>query len=45
VSLASSLAGSEYEKYAGVSIAEPLKPSHRPSSATLQKKLEKFPAD
>ena len=45
ISLASSLAGSEYEKYHGLTIADPAKPAHRPSSATLRKKLDSFPVD
>jgi hypothetical protein len=44
VSIAHSLKGSEYEQYSGIVLAEPEKPAHRPSRATLIKKLEMFPA-
>jgi hypothetical protein len=45
ISIASSLMGSDYERYSGIKLAEPLKPSQRPSALALQKKLEMFPAD
>lgn len=44
VSVASSLAGSDYEQYSGRPLADPAKPAHRPSRAALAKKLERFPA-
>lgn len=44
VLIAPVLAGSEYEQYAGIPIAEPLKPAHRPLKAAFAKKQEMFPA-
>ena len=45
VTVASSLVGTEYEKYAGTVLAEPLKKHHQPAKAALQMKLELFPGD
>ncbi|MHA6332670.1 HNH endonuclease [Qipengyuania sp. CAU 1752] len=44
VSVVASLVETEYAKYAGHVIADPAKPSQRPSKLALAKKLEKFPA-
>lgn len=44
VSIAPTLLGSEYEQFSGVVLAAPAKPSHYPSSASLQKKLMMFPS-
>lgn len=45
VIIAESIAHTEYAKYSGTKIAEPEKPSHRPSKLALKRKLEMFPAN
>lgn len=44
ISIAPSLIGTEYERYVGMKVSMPKKPTHCPSAAALAKKLEMFPA-